>query len=158
VTIINVNTPAGRLSLQQRRILAASLTDAVLVPEVGQLAPAARAGFQVLFTERPTGAMAIGGRLIEDNPADVMWIDITVMDADWPKPVRREVIERVLAALTEACDQDEPSPGWWVTFRVVDDGSWGSRGTVLSILDLLDTGVFTPHRADDIRAVFQTHA
>ncbi|WFU44837.1 hypothetical protein QA640_21695 [Bradyrhizobium sp. CB82] len=30
-------------------------------------------------------------------------------------------------------------------------GSWGSRGGVLSILDLLDSGVFTPARIKAIR-------
>jgi hypothetical protein len=52
VTVITVTTPKGRLSLEQRRVLAESLTDAVLVPEVGQFAPAARAGFQAHFVER----------------------------------------------------------------------------------------------------------
>lgn len=102
--------------------------------------------------------MAIGGLLIQEHPADVMWIDITVMDAAWPKPLRRQVIERVLAAMSEACGMDVPSPGWWMTFRVVDDGSWGSRGTVLSILDLLGSGVFTPPRAEEIRAVRRADA
>ncbi|MCY0927932.1 hypothetical protein OTB20_17290 [Streptomyces sp. H27-H1] len=37
-----MNSPKGRLSLEQRRRLAETLTDAVLVPEVGQFAPAAR--------------------------------------------------------------------------------------------------------------------
>jgi hypothetical protein len=39
-----------------------------------------------------------------------------------------------------------------VTFRVIDEGSWGSRGGVLSILDLLSSGVFTPERTAAIRA------
>jgi phenylpyruvate tautomerase PptA (4-oxalocrotonate tautomerase family) len=61
-----VNTPAGRLSQEQRRTLARPLTDAVLVPEVGQFAPPARAGFQVHFVERQPDMMAIGGRLLAD--------------------------------------------------------------------------------------------
>jgi hypothetical protein len=105
MTIINVNTQAGRLDSEHRRILARTLTDAVLVPEIGQLAPAARPGFQVLFNERPA----------------------------------------------DACGMSAPSPAWWVNFRVIDDGSWGSRGTVLSILDLLDAGVSTPERAQAVR-------
>ncbi|MFF9121332.1 hypothetical protein ACF09Y_38275 [Streptomyces massasporeus] len=40
---------------------------------------------------------------------------------------------------------------WWMTFRVIDEGSWGSRGTVLSVLSLLDTGVFTEEKADAVR-------
>ncbi|WP_280194138.1 hypothetical protein [Nocardia farcinica] len=39
MTVITVNASNGRLSLEQRRELAETLTDAVLVPEVGQLAP-----------------------------------------------------------------------------------------------------------------------
>jgi hypothetical protein len=47
--------------------LAETLTDAVLVPEVGQHAPAARAGFQVHFVERERDMMDIGGRLLADT-------------------------------------------------------------------------------------------
>jgi phenylpyruvate tautomerase PptA (4-oxalocrotonate tautomerase family) len=67
LTVITVNAPTGRLSLEQRRELAETLTDAVLVPEVGQHAPAARAGFQVHFVERERDMMAIGGRLLADT-------------------------------------------------------------------------------------------
>lgn len=157
MTVITVNTPAGRLSLQQRRTLARTLTDAVLVPEVGRLEPAARVGFQVHFVEREPDMMAIGGALLADapQPADVMVIDVAVMDADWNRQVRATVIERVLAAMTEACGLDTPSPAWWVTFRVIDEGSWGSRGGVLSILDLLDDRVFTAERITAIRSALE---
>ncbi|WP_330350726.1 tautomerase family protein [Streptomyces sp. NBC_00582] len=154
MTIITVNTPKGRLTLEQRRALAETLTDAVLVPEVGRFAPPARAGFQVHFVEREPDMMAIGGRLLADagQELDVMVIDVAVMDGDWPQEVRTEVIERLLAALTEACGLPAPSPAWWVNFRVVEEGSWGSGGGVRSILSLLDTGVFTEEKAKAIRA------
>jgi hypothetical protein len=74
------------------------------------------------------------------------------MDAAWDRATRADVIQRLLAALTQACGTDQPSPAWWVNFRVIDDGSWASSGVVLSILDLLDTGVFTAGRAAAIRA------
>ncbi|MEU3487984.1 hypothetical protein [Streptomyces massasporeus] len=76
---------------------------------------------------------------------------VTVRDGDWRRDVRAEVIERVLAALADACGLPEPSPSWWVTFRVIDEGRWGSRGTVLSVLSLLDTGVFTEEKAEAVR-------
>src|SRR5262245_42016267 len=86
MTIITVTAPAGRLSLAQRRRLAESLTDAVLVPEVGQHAPAARMGFQVHFHELPADCMAIGGRLLSDQeaPHDIITVTIAVMNAAWP--------------------------------------------------------------------------
>ncbi|AVV45900.1 tautomerase family protein [Streptomyces sp. ID05-04B] len=154
MTIITVNTPKGRLSLEQRRELAESLTDAVLVPEVGQHAPAARVGFQVHFVERERDMMAIGGRLVADlDPGtDVMVIDLAVMDAAWQPEVRAEVIERVLAALAAACGLEKPAPAWWVNFRVIDEGSWGSSGGVLSVLPLLESGVFTEERVKAVRA------
>jgi phenylpyruvate tautomerase PptA (4-oxalocrotonate tautomerase family) len=154
VTVITVNTPKGRLSLEERRALAETLTDAVLVPEVGQFAPAARAGFQVHFVEREPDMMAIGGRLLADTGPgpDVMVIDVAVMDGDWRREVRAEVIKRVLAALAEACDLPKPSPAWWVNFRVIDEGSWGSSGGTLSVLSLLDSGAFTEEKAKAIRA------
>ncbi|WP_043666255.1 tautomerase family protein [Streptomyces xylophagus] len=154
MTVITVNTPKGRLSLEERRALAETLTDAVLVPEVGRFAPAARVGFQVHFVEREPDMMAIGGRLLADTGPglDVMVIDVAVMDGDWRREVRAEVIERVLAALAEACRLPAPSPAWWVTFRVIDEGSWGAGGGVLSVLSLLESGVFTEDKAKAIRA------
>jgi phenylpyruvate tautomerase PptA (4-oxalocrotonate tautomerase family) len=154
MTIITVTTPKARLDLAQRRTLAQTLTDAVLVPEVGQSAPAARAGFQVRFVELDPDSMAIGGVLLADMPkgADVLSADVAVMDAAWPQPVRTQVIANILSALAQACDLSEPPPGWWVTFRVIEEGSWGSRGGVLSILDLLASGVFTAERTAAIRA------
>ncbi|WP_406130589.1 4-oxalocrotonate tautomerase family protein [Streptomyces sp. NBC_00989] len=153
MTVITVNTPKGRLSLEERRTLAGTLTDAVLVPEVGQFAPAARVGFQVHFVEREPDMMAIGGRLLADTDPglDVMVIDVAVMDGDWRREVRAEVIERVLAAMAEACGLAAPSPAWWVNFRVIDEGSWGSSGGVLSVLSLLDSGVFTEEKIKAIR-------
>ncbi|MFJ9007161.1 tautomerase enzyme [Streptomyces canus] len=154
MTIITVNAPKGRLGLERRRELAETLTDAVLVPEVGQSAPAARVGFQVHFVERERDMMAIGGRLVSDadQELDVMVIDIAVMDAAWQPDVRGQVIERVLAAMAAACGLEKPSPTWWVNFRVIDEGSWGSSGGVLSVLPLLDSGVFTEERVKAVRA------
>ena len=153
MTVITVNAPVGRLSVEQRRALALTLTDAVLVPEVGQLASDARVGFQVLFRDYEADQMAIGGVLIADLPqsADVVVIDIAVMDADWQQDVRAEVITRVLNAMADACGLAAPSASWWVNFRVIDEGSWGAGAGVLSILSLLDSGVFTPERASSIR-------
>lgn len=152
MTIVTVTAPTGRLNLDQRRRLAETLTDAVLVPEVGQPAPPARVGFQVRFVELEPDAMAIGGKLLVDQPVDVMSIDVAVMDAAWPQAVREQVIRNILAAMAEACGMSEPAPAWWVMFRVIDEGSWGSRGGVLSILDLLASGVFTPERVTAIKA------
>ena len=35
--------------------------------------------------------------------------------------------------------------------EVIDEGSWGTRGGVLSILQLLDSGAFTTERIKAIR-------
>jgi phenylpyruvate tautomerase PptA (4-oxalocrotonate tautomerase family) len=160
LTIITVTAPAGRLSLAQRRRLAESLTDAVLEPEIGQLLPAARMGFQVHFHDLPADCMAIGGRLLSDQdaPRDIITINIAVMNAAWPAEVRAEVIRNVLARLAEACDMPAPAPTWWANFEIIEEGSWGSRGGVLSILQLLETGVFTPERVNAIRAALQPPA
>lgn len=157
MTMIAVNYPEGRISLEQRRVLAETLTDAVLVPEVGQFCPPAREGFQVRFSEFSTGHMGIGGKLLVDTPEkDIILINILVMDGDWRNEVRKEVIQNILSSLAQALDVKEPSPGWWVSFQVIDEGSWGSRGGVLSILDLLDSGVFTEEKAQAIRNNFSS--
>ncbi len=151
MTIITVTAPEQRLSVGQRRQLAKTLTDAVLEPEVGQPAPAAKVGFQVHFRELPADCMAIGGELLSDQPRDIMTVNIAVMDAAWPAEVRERVIRGVLARLAEACEMPKPSANWWVTFQVIDEGSWGSRGGVVSILQLLDSGAFTAERVKEIR-------
>jgi phenylpyruvate tautomerase PptA (4-oxalocrotonate tautomerase family) len=153
MTIITVASLEGRLTLAERRKLAETLTDAVLVPEVGQPAAAARRGFQVHFVEHAPDCLAIDGKLLVDHDPrpDVMTIDVAVMDAAWPAEVRATVIRNVLAAMATALGMGRPSSTWWVNFRIIDEGSWGSRGSVLSILDLLDTGVFTPDRVAAIR-------
>ncbi|MGX9901184.1 tautomerase family protein [Arthrobacter sp. SA17] len=152
MTVITVTTLEGRLTLEQRRELARTLTDAVLVPEVGQAAVAARAGFQVHFLPLAADEMAIGGLLAADSGADPMRVDIAVMDSHWPQEVRSRVIKNVFAALAEATVLAQPSPGWWVNFRVIDEGSWGSNGRTLSVHDLLDSGVFTAEKAEAVRA------
>jgi phenylpyruvate tautomerase PptA (4-oxalocrotonate tautomerase family) len=154
MTIITVTTPEGRLSLVQRRVLAETLTDAVLEPELGQLAPTARVGFQVHFVERRVDELAFGGKLLVDwSPRpDVMTIGIAVMEAAWPPAVRRRVIENVLRRLAATCELPAPPSTWWVQLQVIEEGSWGARGTTLSITELLETGVFSAERADEIRA------
>jgi phenylpyruvate tautomerase PptA (4-oxalocrotonate tautomerase family) len=162
MTVIAVNTPEGRLTQDQRRTLAMTLTDAVLVPEVGRDSPAARGGFQVHFVERDLDMIAIGGVLLADTPepADIMVIDIAVMNAAWPPDVRADVLRRVLTAMAEACGMDAPSPTWWVNFRVIEEGSWGSGSGPLSILHFLDgdpdNAVFTKEREQAIRAVLSS--
>jgi hypothetical protein len=37
------------------------------------------------------------------------------------------------------------------TFRTIDEGRWGARGTVLSILDLLATGCSLPNGPRRVR-------
>lgn len=155
MTVITVRTPAGRLDTAQRRRLAETLTDAVMVPEIGQFVESARAGFQVHFLELAADAMAIGGVLVSDRKLDILLVDVAVMDGDWPKPVRAEVIRRIFAALAEACGVERAASGWWVNFRVIDEGSWGSRGGVISVFDLLQSGVFTEEKAAAIHAAVQ---
>ena len=152
MTIVTVKSITGRLSGDQRAKLAETLTDAVLVPEVGQFAPAARAGFQVHFIDLPADHIAIGGKLASETKLDVMAIDVAVMDGAWPNEVRAEVIRRVLAAMAQACGVEAAPATWWVNFRVIDEGSWGSRGDVLSVLSLLESGVFTEDRKREILA------
>lgn len=156
MTVITVTSPTGRIGLDVRRQLAPLLTDAVMVPEIGQFVEAARAGFQVHFKELALDCMAISGQLLCDSDADLMLIDIAVMDGDWPQTVRSHVIDRVFEALTTALGMDVPSPTWWINFRVIEEGSWGSRGGVLSILDLLALGVFTDNKKQAIQAAIGT--
>ncbi len=153
MTVIHVMTPQGRLNVDQRRKLAKTLTDAVLVPEIGRLAPEVRRGYQVHFVERALDMIAHGGELLSDKPSDVMVLDVVVMDCCWTREDRAVVIRNLLAALADACGMEAPSPTWWINFRVIEEGCWGSRGGVLSFFDILDQGasVFPPERAAAIR-------
>jgi phenylpyruvate tautomerase PptA (4-oxalocrotonate tautomerase family) len=157
MTIITVRSPAGLIARAQRAELATTLTDAVLLTECGQLSDAARWGFQVHFTELPTDQIAIGGSLAADlGNISPVTVDITVMDGHWPPEDRAAVIEGTFAALAEALGVEAVPPTWWITFRTIDEGSWGSSGTALSLLPLLDTGLFTVERADQIRATLSS--
>ncbi|WP_441280467.1 tautomerase family protein [Tardiphaga sp. 862_B3_N1_1] len=153
MTFIQVMAPQGRLTVEQRRKLATTLTDAVLIPEVGRSAPEARRGYQVHFVERALDMIAHGGELLCDRPSDVVVLDVAVMDCCWTREDRAAVIRNLLAALADACGMEAPSPAWWVNFRVIEEGCWGSRGGILSFLDILDHGasVFPPERAAAIR-------
>lgn len=155
MTTITVHHPEGRIDVHQRRVLAQTLTDAVLTVECGQMLEPARVGFQVHFRSLPVDCMAIGGRLLADAPADILVLDVAVMDAAWTRQDRKRVINALFAALARGLGMDQPSPTWWIQFRVIEEGSWGSRGGVLSIVDLLGTGAFTPERADAILAAVQ---
>jgi phenylpyruvate tautomerase PptA (4-oxalocrotonate tautomerase family) len=152
MTSIVVTYPEGRIDQTQRQELATTLTDAVLAIECGQILEAARMGFQVHFHALPRNCMAIGGRLLVDAAADILLVDVAVMDAAWTRQDRKMVIEALFAALARALGVERPSPTWWIQFRVIEEGSWGSRGGALSILDLLETGAFTPERASAIRS------
>ncbi len=151
MTVITVTAPTGRIGAGERRVLAETLTDAVLVPEVGQHMPLARIGFQVHFIDLPSTHMAIGGKLLSENEADIIMVDIAVMDGDWGREVRAEVIKSTLDALAEVFGIDKPTAAWWVNFRTIEEGSWGSRGGVLSVLDLLETRVFTEEKKKAVR-------
>lgn len=152
MTVITVTSPSGRFDLSQRRELARTLTDAVLAPEVGQQADAARPGFQVHFVDVPADHFAIGGALVADTGLDTLVVDVAVMDSHWPQQVRSRVITNLLAALAAATGLQTPAPGWWINFRVIDEGSWGSSGRVLSVHDLLASGVFTDEKVAAIKA------
>jgi hypothetical protein len=152
MTAIIVTYHEGRIDLDQRKELATTLTDAVLIIECGQIIPAARSAFQVHFRPLPLDHMAISGTLLSEQPADILFIELAVMDGYWPDTDRKEVFSNIYSALCAAFKTDKPSPAWWINFRVIGEGSWGSRGGALSILDLLDSGAFTAQRAADIRA------
>lgn len=140
MTFIQVMTPVGRLNADQRKVLAKTLTDAVLVPEVGKMEPAARRGYQVHFAERPLDMIAHAGELLSEKPSDVMVIDVAVMDCCWTRDDRSQVIKNIFEAMANACGMDKPSPTWWINFRIIEEGNWGSRGGVLSFQHLLDAG------------------
>ena len=154
MTIITVSYAKGRLDIDARGLLATTLTDAVLEPELGQMFEPARMAFQVWFHEFEQDRVAIGGQLLSDREVDVIAIDIAVMDGDWPVELRGSVIGRSLRALADALGREQPVSTWWVTFRTIGEGSWGSRGGPLSILSLLQSGAFSPERSAEIRRTF----
>ena len=96
--------------------------------------------------------MALGGVLASDSGSNLIVIDIAGMYGDWGTDVRKDVIDRVFHALCKALGVNAPNPGWWVNFRIIEEGSWGAYGSVVSIETLMKSGVFTPEKAKAIRA------
>lgn len=156
MTIITVRSTRGSITREQRSELAWTLTDAVALVECGQITDAARWGFQIHFTELDPDQIAIGGALAADHDSIApLTIDIAVMDGHWPPAERAIIIERTFASLGDALGVQAIPPTWWVTFRTIDEGSWGSSGGPLSMATLLDLGVFAPERAKQIRSALE---
>lgn len=153
MTVISVHHPAGAIDSDARRVLAVSLTDAVMAVECGQVTEAARIGFQVHFHPIDRDAIAIGGTLLADRDEGTTAgvVDIAVMDGAWSVEDRKRVVEAVGEALAKGLGLPAPSPSWWVLLRVIADGSWGIGASAISMLDLLDLGGVTPERAALIR-------
>jgi hypothetical protein len=147
MTFIHVMTPQGRFNAGERRILAKSLTDAVLMPEVGRPVPEVPGPFPRTAARHDRAWRRTAQRQAERRHG------VVVMDCCWTREDREAVIRNVFAALTEALGMKAPSPGWWINFRIIEEGCWGSRGGVLSFHDLLDQGgaAFPPERAAAIR-------
>lgn len=73
MTMINVNYPTGRITLEQRRLLAEGLTDAVLVPEVGQYCPPAREGSRSISPSVQQITWQLAGNCCQIS-LNVMWL------------------------------------------------------------------------------------
>ena len=59
------------------------------------------------------------------------------------------------SSLSGVADRDFMNSVWYRrTFEITDEGSWGSRGKQLSIMDLLGVGAFSKEREDEIRSYF----
>lgn len=153
MTVIAIHSRGNRLDRAQRRELAHLLTLAVMEPELGQTSKAALGGFQVHFRTFATDEVAIGGMLLDDieDGADLVLVDISVMDAWWPLQLREEVIRNVNAALLRVMGEEHPPRSWWVILRIVEEGSWAAGGRAVSIHDFVDAGLFAPSRAAEIR-------
>lgn len=152
MTIINVNTLEGRFSIEEKSLLAEKLTDAVMIPEIGQFVPEARIEFQVIFSEFKPENMAVSGKLLSDiSPVpDNINVHILVMDGAWTKTVRKSVIENIANALADVSGIDKPLNSWKSTFQVIDEGSFGTGPGVLSILSLLESGVFSAEKKSSV--------
>ena len=159
MTMIRVDTLKGRFHLEERKLLAQKLTDAVLIPEIGHFVEEARIGFQVVFTEYDPEYMAVSGKLLSDlQPVpDNINVNILVMDGAWSKEVRATVLENIANALAEVSGGPEPLNSWKVTLQIIDEGSWGTGKGVLSIFDLFSSGVFTPEKMNAIRENLSEH-
>ena len=137
--LVRISYPSGALPGEQKKQLAAELTEIVLEAEVDAATDAGRAVTVIQFIEAAATDWAVGGRLRSemDKPVDHFIVDVLVLEALVEGERRSAIHKRVTQAFQPAFPADPMVPfRVWVLIHEVREGSWGAAGQTVSALDV----------------------
>lgn len=156
--VVRLSYPRGALTREQKRMLAADLTEIVLDAEVDAITDAGRAVTVVQFQEASADDWAVGGvlRADGDGATNHFIVDVVVLQGLLEGERRRATHRRVAEAFQRAFGGADADPMLvfrvWVLVHEVREGSWGAAGGTVSALDVAQFigGELAPERREEI--------
>jgi phenylpyruvate tautomerase PptA (4-oxalocrotonate tautomerase family) len=139
--LVRITYPRGALAPEQKRQIAADLTEIALDVEVDAVTDAGRMVTVVHFNEAAADDWAVGGQLRSTaaGAPNHFIVDLIVLEGLLDGPRRSEAHRRVTEAFQKAFGEggDPLLPlRVWVLVHELREGSWGAGGQTVSALDV----------------------
>ena len=139
--LVRITYPRGALTPEQKRRLAAALTEIVLDVEVDAVTEAGRMVTVIHFNEAAADDWAVGGELraTAAQAPNHYIVDLVVLEGLLDGARRGEAHRRVTEAFQNAFGEggDALLPfRVWVLVHDVREGGWGAGGRTVSALDV----------------------
>jgi phenylpyruvate tautomerase PptA (4-oxalocrotonate tautomerase family) len=139
--LVRITYPRGALAAEQKRQIAADLTEIVLDAEVDAVTEAGRMVTVVHFNEAAADDWAVGGQLRSTaaGAPNHFIVDLIVLDGLLDGARRSDAHRRVTDAFQKAFGEggDPLLPlRVWVLVHEVREGGWGAGGQTVSALDV----------------------
>lgn len=139
--LVRITYPRGAMTPEQKRQIAAELTEVVLDAEVDAVTEAGRMVTVVHFNEASADDWAVGGQLRSTaaGAPNHFIVDLIVLEGLLEGARRSDTHRRVTQAFQKAFGEgaDPMLPlRVWVLVHEVREGSWGAGGTTVSALDV----------------------
>lgn len=139
--LVRITYPRGALAPEQKRRIAADLTEIVLDAEVDAVTEAGRMVTVVHFNEAAADDWAVGGQLRSTaaGAPNHFIVDLIVLEGLLDGARRSDAHRRVTEAFQKAFGEggDPMLPlRVWVLVHELREGAWGAGGTTVSALDV----------------------
>jgi phenylpyruvate tautomerase PptA (4-oxalocrotonate tautomerase family) len=135
---LEVFTPAGSVSNEQRKQISERLVSEVMRAERAPDNEAARSLSWLVWHE--PAAWSIGGRSVEDGEPPRYVVRVSVPAAALNEEKKAEIARRVTQVLADADEQPDRLFGLplasFVLINEVPEGNWGSLGQLFSFTDI----------------------